>query len=88
MRDPQPGNPAGKQTRISQILEFLNTTVERIIWPSSAAVSLLAERAVVKFMLLSACIEFTGGWFVNKLKSTCLVVEAPALRCLGLPLFE
>lgn len=38
--------------------------------------------------LLAAGADRTGGCFVNKLKGTCLVVEAPALRCLGLPLFE
>lgn len=64
-------------------MEFLSTTAETIIWASPAVVSLLAELAVIKFMLLSACIEFTEGWFVNKLKSTCLVVEVPALLCLG-----
>lgn len=36
--------------------------------------------------LLGAGADLTGGCFVNKLKGTCLVVEAPALRCLRLPL--
>lgn len=55
---------------------------------------LLAEQAVgvtllaVGVTLLAAGADRTGGCFVNKLKGTCLVVEAPALRCLGLPLFE
>lgn len=48
---------------------------------------LLAEQAV-GVTLLAAGADRTGGCFVNKLKGTCLVVEAPALRCLGLPLFE
>ena len=52
-----------------------------LIPPGRAVVWLLAGLAGVGFPLPRAWIELT----VNKWKSTCLVGEAPAPRCLGLP---